>query len=377
MKANNLLDMIGDVDDNIIEEAKQRKKATVPRWTKWIATAACLCLILGGIAVGAFNTLYRLGYFSLGCSASPGYILDGDYYYHVRHRGLWRYSNGKSEKLIGDYWMRDYTLSENCLYYDDYSANLYRIDLQTLKKKKIYSASNATHIDYTLKDDGKVIVTVYNSKKRYYYDVLIDGKTGEVLEHLTDKISYDVPDEPDTILHYTIGERDIILVTIGEASEKKYMPTENGKSLLPEGSWVHDFIYNFSDEVKSFDVYNGTDENKESEILIIFADGETLLKPKEEDTFYQGTIGHILLYMAYDDTEKKESDISGIWCYDIESEEKWQLKTNTEYSFYYFTNDDEMLFSCEPWNHDHAAWKIIYEGNRPVALQLIDDHITD
>lgn len=382
MKANDLLDMIGNVDDNIIEEAKEKKKAILPRWTKWLATAACLCILLGGIAAGTFNTLYRLGYFSLGCGSSPGTIIDGDYYYHVHHSGLWRYSNGKAEKLIGDYWMRGYVLNESGLYYDGYNDNLYRIELQTLKKKKIYSASDATHIDFSVKDDGNVIVTVYNSKKRYYYEVLIDGETGEVLERLTDKISYDDPDEPDTNesttkLHYTIGEREIVLVPIGRADDRMYMPTENGKALLPEGNWVRDFICNFCEEVKSFDVYNGSDASEESEVLIIFADGKTYLKPKEENPFYQGTVGHILLYVDHDAPENYGSDGSGIWCYDPDSKEKWQLNISDEHSFYSFTNDDEMLYSCEPWNHDQAAWKIIYEGNRPVALQLIDDKITD
>ena len=166
MKANNLLDMIGDVDDNIIEEAKQRKKAAVPRWTKWIATAACLCLILGGIAVGAFNTLHRLGYFSLGCSASPGYILDGDYYYHVRHSGLWRYSNGSAKKAVTAYWVDNWSVYENGLYYK-YKQKLYRIDRQTLKKKKIYSASTGTVFSYKEADQDNLILTIYNKKKTY------------------------------------------------------------------------------------------------------------------------------------------------------------------------------------------------------------------
>lgn len=125
MKAIDLLDMIGNVDDSIIEEAKQRKKEALPRWTKWIAVAACLCLVLGGIAVGAFNTLHRFGYFSSGCNALPGTIIDGDYYYYYPHSGLWRYSDGKAEKLISAFWMRGYEINEKGLYYDDYSANLY------------------------------------------------------------------------------------------------------------------------------------------------------------------------------------------------------------------------------------------------------------
>lgn len=48
MKVNDLLDMIGDADDSIIEEAKIIKKSPVPRWTKWLAVVACLSLAVSG-----------------------------------------------------------------------------------------------------------------------------------------------------------------------------------------------------------------------------------------------------------------------------------------------------------------------------------------
>ncbi len=376
MKANDLLDMIGNVDDNIIEEAKQKKKAIMPKWTKWLATAACLCIVLGGIAPGGFNVLHRLGYFSLGCGALPGTIVDDQYYYFYPYSGIWRYSNGSAKKAVSAYWVDNWSVYENGLYYK-YKQKLYRIDRQTLKKKKIYSASAGTVFSYKEADQGNLILTIYNKEKTYYYKILIDGINGEFLEQLTERIPYDDTGGSDTNTHYIIGDRDIELVPIGEASERKYMPTENGKALLPDGSWVHDFICNFCEEVKSFEVYNGSDVTEESEVLIIFADGKTYLKPKEEKPFYAGTIGHILLYVDHDDPENYGSDGSGIWCYDPDSKEKWELKTDTEHSFYSFTNDDKMLYSCEPWNHDQAAWKIVYEGNRPVALQLIDDKITD
>ena len=49
MKANDLLDMIGNVDDSIVAEAKKSRKSSTARWTKWVAVAACLCLAIGGI----------------------------------------------------------------------------------------------------------------------------------------------------------------------------------------------------------------------------------------------------------------------------------------------------------------------------------------
>lgn len=50
MKANDLIDMIGNADDSIIEEAGKRKRPVISGWTRWAAAAACLCLIVGGLA---------------------------------------------------------------------------------------------------------------------------------------------------------------------------------------------------------------------------------------------------------------------------------------------------------------------------------------
>ena len=46
MKANDLLDLIGNTDDNLITEAKVQKKTKKNAWVKWIATAACFALVV-------------------------------------------------------------------------------------------------------------------------------------------------------------------------------------------------------------------------------------------------------------------------------------------------------------------------------------------
>ena len=51
MKANDLLDMIGNVDDNMIADAKRQKKPARRTWTRWAAAAACLCLAAGGVLI--------------------------------------------------------------------------------------------------------------------------------------------------------------------------------------------------------------------------------------------------------------------------------------------------------------------------------------
>ena len=58
MKANDLLDLIGNADDNLITEAKVQKKTKKNAWVKWCAMAACLCLVAVG-AIGLYNSYYQ------------------------------------------------------------------------------------------------------------------------------------------------------------------------------------------------------------------------------------------------------------------------------------------------------------------------------
>ena len=51
MKANELLDVIGDTDDNMIVEAKELRKRKKNAWAKWGAMAACLCIVIIGAMV--------------------------------------------------------------------------------------------------------------------------------------------------------------------------------------------------------------------------------------------------------------------------------------------------------------------------------------
>jgi len=81
MKVNDLLDVIGEVSDEHIREAKIKHKTK--SWTKWLVTAACFSLIF----ITGWSILTRLDYhfFKAGCSAYPGKIVNGEYYYYVPH----------------------------------------------------------------------------------------------------------------------------------------------------------------------------------------------------------------------------------------------------------------------------------------------------
>jgi len=47
MKSHELLELIGEAQDGYVLDAKTCSKRNVPRWAKWTAAAACLCLIAG------------------------------------------------------------------------------------------------------------------------------------------------------------------------------------------------------------------------------------------------------------------------------------------------------------------------------------------
>lgn len=48
MKSSELLEVIGEAQDDYILDAKTAKKKRTPVWVKWAAMAACLCLIVAG-----------------------------------------------------------------------------------------------------------------------------------------------------------------------------------------------------------------------------------------------------------------------------------------------------------------------------------------
>lgn len=51
MKTDKLIDAIGDIDDKIITEAENPPKSRKMIWVKWVAVAACFCIVVSCTAV--------------------------------------------------------------------------------------------------------------------------------------------------------------------------------------------------------------------------------------------------------------------------------------------------------------------------------------
>lgn len=66
MKADELLDMIGEVDDQMLAEAKELKKRENTRWMKWVAVVVA-CIAVGSVcAVATPSPSVRWGRFLAG-----------------------------------------------------------------------------------------------------------------------------------------------------------------------------------------------------------------------------------------------------------------------------------------------------------------------
>lgn len=77
MKSNRILDAVGGINEEAVRDAKAYKKGKSRSWAKWGTVAACLCLVVAGIAV------YQIGLFqepqdATIDNAAYGFCLEGN-----------------------------------------------------------------------------------------------------------------------------------------------------------------------------------------------------------------------------------------------------------------------------------------------------------
>ena len=69
MNAKKFSDAMSELDSKYIDEAlNYKKKAKKPRWIKWGAMAACLCLVIAGIAISQITGVFP----DQGAGVDPG-----------------------------------------------------------------------------------------------------------------------------------------------------------------------------------------------------------------------------------------------------------------------------------------------------------------
>ena len=152
-----------------------------------VILAAGLILFLSGSGY----VLFRLGYFQAG-NEYIGILTKKAYYFEAPRDGIYSYHPGKEpEKLISSFWVEDWDVNETALYYK-YGRSLYSLDTENGKKRKLYEAtdSRCSHISFSLRGDGGILVNLYDKDGEKIKQILIARKNGEILHEMTDFLPY-------------------------------------------------------------------------------------------------------------------------------------------------------------------------------------------
>ena len=376
MRAEDILDALGGVDERHIAAAASHRKKKFPRWAKVLTTAACILLT---VTVG-IHTLYRFEFLTAGCSAWPGTIVGDAYYFRVGHSGIWKYTEASgAEFLLSTYW-EDGTLINDYGLYFDRGRTVYVKAHDTGKVTRLYTASltESTHTGLDLEPDGTVIVTVYNKNEKYYSQLRMDGQTGEILEILSHPTPYHSLELRYTQSTFQVGERVVTLVP--DDSNPNWGPcdlTENGVSILPEGVTLSRYPVRVGDDLY-FNAGNREDSAASAELVF-------LVRPNGEDRlltrpnyYYCGGDENYLFYVDHSAGENGEGYAYQVGCYEIATGEYWPLtqEGGEGIDIYDFATDGSVLYSSCPWDDAQTLWHILREDGRPAVLQLIDTDIT-
>lgn len=114
------------------------------------------------------------------------------YYFEAPRDGIYSYHPGKEpEKLISSFWVEDWDVNETALYYK-YGRSLYSLDTENGKKRKLYEVtdSRCSHISFSLRGDGGILVNLYDKDEEKIKQILIARKNGEILHEMTDFLPY-------------------------------------------------------------------------------------------------------------------------------------------------------------------------------------------
>lgn len=371
MTSKILLNAIGEISDNYILEAHTEQPRTARR-NKLRRKVAAITSIAASICImftACFYVIGRFGYFGARCGSYPGEIVNGIYYYYVPHDGIYRYTPGEqSEKLLSAFWFDFWNVNEYGLYYS-YGRSLYVKPHDTGKSQKLYTSNltNSTHISFGLLNDN-ALVNVHNKYTDMRSEVLVDGKSGGVIEILIEP----TPSNYDFFYSDSVfisGER-----TLTFEGSYKYATVdlqENGVSILPEGFSVFRYPDKYGDIIvfRCYDEINGNIAN---------IDHFFIVRPDGNDTFLTVEYDEYLGYIqgaTYDGRYLFGAGSNTVNCIDTYTNEVWELSADAEHDFCDIVCDGQYLYTCAPWNDIQTCWKIIYDGDKPTAMQLVEQNI--
>lgn len=214
-----------------------RKKKYLIKISKVIVGMAFLSLVC------LFVFLHHIGYFYTG-SECIGILTTDAYFFENPKDGIYSYIVGeKPKKIIDSFGIEDWAVNENYLYYKN-GRKLFAIDLKNEKKYILYKATEkrCSNISFSLKEDGNIIVNLFDRKAEAVKKILINGEKGNVLcvlmEYTPFKNVEINSDELDTELHTLSLQGENLYVDGYE--KKKFSSTDYLYFISDENIWCMD-----------------------------------------------------------------------------------------------------------------------------------------
>ena len=160
MTREQFFELLGGVEPAYILQAQDPRKKKRTR-SRWLAAAACLCIMV----TGGIYSMNRLGYFGASCSANPGTIVDSAYYYYEDHSGVYRYDDGETEKVLGAWWVEEWSVNDYGVYYSC-GRTFGVVPHETGKREVLYRANlfTSSFVRHTLRPDDTVVLTIYDRR---------------------------------------------------------------------------------------------------------------------------------------------------------------------------------------------------------------------
>ena len=365
MTREQFFQLLGGVEPAYVLQAQRPRKNRRAR-SRWFAAAACLCLM----AAGSVYSLNRLGYFGASCSANPGTIVDGTYYYFEDHSGIYAYDNGKTEKILGAWWVEEWSVNDYGVYYSC-GRTFGVVPHETGRREVLYRASPvaASFVRHTLRPDGSVVLTIYDRRAEEQEELLLDGASGEILATVMERRYYDDVDIPYSESHYVVGDRELVLVPTSK-SPHDYDLQEEGRSILPDGVTVQSFsaARYFGDSLYFICTY--PEKYREGSAFFVRPEGGDTFLTIPANHYYNTGTAEYLMDVQY------TGEGYEVWCLDTMTNETWELSVGEGPAIYSIDTDGTVAYACVPWEGYHALWKVVCdEKGRPAALELLDGDI--
>ncbi len=363
---------MGGIGDDLVSRAKSptRERTLRIRRKRRIAiasVAACLLLTFASVIWVQID----LNRFAASCGGNPGTIVDGTYYFYDLNSGFYAYDPETRETtLVVSELFHDlegvHVNSYGTYYTTSGRRNLVVRVHETGETVTLYRAeSEYTHTRIVEIYEDAVLFSLYNKDLLYHSTLLLDARTGEVLETILDHADND---RAVYTFPYPVGDREIGYCSNSSVSLRHLI--ENGEPILIDGHMISlggEYGHN---------KYAG--ESLIAQYRVDLPDGSTspiryaLIRPNGENLLIPN--GFIVMGGTNDYLFGRplDADLRTLWSYCIETGEVTLLIP--EYTQQEITTDGTLLYATAPWSSHTEVYRLTYDGNGHLTgLTLIDN----